>query len=59
MKSNYEILTANDIADILRVSLPTAYTVMERTDFPLIRIGRSKRVLRHEFYNWLNSMSNI
>ena len=40
------ILTAEHIAEILMVSKPTAYELMEQTSFPLIRIGRSKRVLK-------------
>jgi excisionase family DNA binding protein len=48
------ILTATDISEILRVSKPTAYELMEQKLFPLIRIGRSKRVLRDEFFQWLS-----
>ena len=47
------ILTAGDISEILAVSKPTAYELMEQSSFPLIRIGRNKRVLKHEFFNWL------
>lgn len=49
------ILTAQHISEILVVSKPTAYELMEQPSFPLIRIGRSKRVLKHEFFNWLSS----
>ncbi|QFG00365.1 DNA-binding protein [Psychrobacillus glaciei] len=49
------ILTANDISEILRVSKPTAYELMEKDDFPLIKIGRCKRVLRDEFIFWLSN----
>jgi excisionase family DNA binding protein len=48
------VLTANDICKILKISKPTAYELMERTDFPLIRIGRCKRVIRDQFFEWLN-----
>ena len=47
------ILTAEHIAEILMVSKPTAYELMEQTSFPLILIGRSKRVLKDQFFNWL------
>ena len=43
--TNFEVLTAQDIAKILKVSRATAYEIMERTDFPTIRIGRNKRVM--------------
>ena len=44
------ILTAGDISEILKVSKPTAYELMDKHDFPLIKIGRCKRVLRDEFF---------
>ena len=49
------ILTAEHIAEILMVSKPTAYELMNRHDFPLIKIGRCKRVLRDEFFLWLSN----
>lgn len=53
--SSYPIvLTATDISKILKISKPSAYELMERSDFPLIRIGRCKRVLRDEFFLWLS-----
>jgi excisionase family DNA binding protein len=52
------VLTANDICKILKISKPTAYELMERTDFPLIRIGRCKRVIRDQFFDWLNHPLN-
>jgi len=55
---NYEILTAQDIMKILKVSRATAYDIMDRKDFPVIRIGRSKRVMAHEFHTWLISNTN-
>ncbi|MFJ7738785.1 helix-turn-helix domain-containing protein [Lysinibacillus sp. NPDC097287] len=48
------VLTAIEISQILKISKPTAYELMNRKDFPLIRIGRSKRVLRSEFFSWLS-----
>lgn len=47
------ILTAVHISEILMISKPTAYELMEQTSFPLIRIGRIKRVRKDEFFNWL------
>ncbi len=38
---------------ILKVSKATAYEIMERPDFPLIRIGRNKRVIANDFQAWL------
>ncbi|MEK4535948.1 helix-turn-helix domain-containing protein [Peribacillus sp. FSL K6-1552] len=47
------ILTAVHLSEILMVSKPTAYELMEQKSFPLIKLGRSKRVLRDEFFDWL------
>lgn len=49
------VLTADHIAEIVSVSTRVAYELMERKDFPLIRIGRLKRVNRDEFFKWLKS----
>ena len=49
------ILTAIEISKILKISKPTAYELMKRHDFPLIKIGRCKRVLRDEFFLWLSN----
>lgn len=48
-----EVLKAKDVSVYLNVSSRYAYEIMERTDFPTIRIGRTKRVLRKDFLNWL------
>ena len=47
------ILTAAHISEILMVSKPTAYELMEHSTFPLIRLGRNKRVQKEAFFNWL------
>lgn len=47
------VLTAVEISQILRVSKPTAYEIMRGKDFPLIKIGRSRRVFRDSFFQWL------
>ncbi|WP_129692473.1 excisionase family DNA-binding protein [Gottfriedia acidiceleris] len=49
------ILTAENVANILSCTKSHVYEMMERTDFPLIRIGRLKRVNRDQFFNWLNN----
>ncbi len=40
------ILKAEHVAEILGISKRKAYEVMDYTNFPLVRIGRSKRVGR-------------
>ncbi len=53
-KKDYPILlTAVEISQILGVSKRVAYEIMDSTDFPLIKIRRSKRVNKDDFFNWL------
>lgn len=53
-KNDYPIiLTSLHISKILGVSRRVAYEYMERTDFPLIRIGTSKKVNRDKFFDWM------
>ncbi|WP_315900429.1 helix-turn-helix domain-containing protein [Neobacillus bataviensis] len=47
------MLSATHLSEILTISKPTAYKVMDSTDFPLIKIGGCKRVYREEFDKWL------
>lgn len=48
------LLTAVEISQILGVSKRVAYEIMDTTGFPLIKIRRSKRVNREDFFNWLD-----
>ena len=57
--NNYPlILTAKEIAEILQVPKPVAYQLMKQEDFPLIQdMGRTKRVLRDRFFEWIEIKS--
>ncbi|KGP73718.1 excisionase [Pontibacillus yanchengensis Y32] len=48
------VLTAKEVGEILSISKPTAYKIMKMKGFPLLEIGRSKRTLKKEFFNWLS-----
>lgn len=52
------ILTAADLSEIMKVSKRTAYEMMKNSDFPLIRIGRCKRVEREGFFSWLQNQTS-
>lgn len=55
-KSDYPIvLKAKHIQEILGCSEPVAYKVMKSEGFPLISVGRLKRVNRDDFFNWLDT----
>lgn len=49
------ILKAEHVAEILGISKRKAYEVMDYTNFPLVRIGRSKRVGRDAFFQWIDN----
>lgn len=50
------ILTADDIAEYLRISKSRAYELMSLKSFPLLKgLGRSKRVNRESFRVWLEN----
>ncbi|MGG4492442.1 helix-turn-helix domain-containing protein [Brevibacillus reuszeri] len=48
------VLNATHIAEIIGVSKRVAYEIMEKSGFPLIRIGRCKRVTKEALFKWLN-----
>lgn len=46
-------LTCKDIQDILQVSKSKANSIMHMKGFPLIKLGKSLRVEREQFFKWL------
>ncbi|MCK6203974.1 helix-turn-helix domain-containing protein [Bacillus infantis] len=50
-----EVLKAADISRFLQVSPRYAYEIMERKDFPLLRVGRAKRVMKDDFLKWIEA----
>jgi hypothetical protein len=53
------ILHAAHLAEIIGVSKRVAYEIMDRSGFPLIRIGRCKRVTREAFFRWLDEQYSL
>ena len=52
------ILQAEDIAQILGISKNGAYELMKQTGFPVIQVGRLKRVNRDAFFRWMEQQNN-
>lgn len=48
------VLTAAHVAEIIGISKRVCYEIMDKPGFPLIRIGRCKRVTREALFKWLN-----
>lgn len=53
------VLEAKDIMDILGMCKTKVYDLMEAEGFPLIRLGRNKRVMRDKFFEWLESVEEV
>jgi excisionase family DNA binding protein len=53
------VLTVTDIIEILGIGKRVAYELMERKDFPMVRIGRLKRVNRDAFFNWIDEQGKV
>ena len=49
-----DLLTVMEMAKLLKISRSKAYALTKEKDFPIIKIGKSIRVLKNELYKWLN-----
>jgi len=56
----YDVLTVKEVSAILKISLPLAYQLFKRKDFPALKIGqvKQKKVSRAAFEKWLMGESN-
>ena len=55
MDKNSEILTIEELADLLKVSTRTIRRIVKRRELPYIRIGRQLRFRRESIDAWLDS----
>lgn len=52
------VYNARDIRDLTGLSLPTVYDLMNRADFPSIRVGMKRKIVPVEaFHRWLDEQS--
>ena len=66
MKIQYENLTirqaeaadAKQLAEALQISKAGAYNLLSSPDFPTLRIGGRKLVMKNELVEWLKSRTN-
>lgn len=50
------LLTVKEMAEVLRIGLNTAYQIIYKESFPVLRIGHKKiRVPRCELIKWIKS----
>ena len=48
-----KLLKADEIADILKISLAKAYTMLQRGELPTVRIGRLVRVRQSDLEKYI------
>ena len=53
-----DVLTAEQLASVLLISKSGAYALLSRSDFPTLRIGGRKMVMKKDLLEWLNSRTN-
>lgn len=51
------IMTPADIQQVMGVSKNTAYTLINRADFPKIHVGRKILIPRDAFLRWLEAQT--
>ena len=51
------ILNANTVAQVLGVSISSAYELMHETGFPALRIGSRIVVPKEEFRRWVDAQT--
>ncbi len=52
---NAQLLTAGEVADLLRVSTMTVYRLIRGGELPAVRVGRSYRVRQSDLDGYLQS----
>ena len=55
---NTKLLKSEDIAEILNISKPFAYKLMQRGDIPTVRMGKSVRVRPIDLDNYIQKQLN-
>lgn len=51
---NKRTYSVYEIQDILGISLPTAYVLVKKGEFKSVRIGRTIRISKKSFDDWLD-----
>ena len=53
-----DVMDAKQLADVLHISKDGAYNLLNSQDFPTLRIGGRKLVMKQDFLEWLRSHTN-
>ena len=53
-----DVMNAKQLAQALQISKAGAYNLLNDPDFPTLRIGGRKLVMKNELVEWLKSRTN-
>ena len=53
-----DVMDAKQLTEALQISKAGAYNLLNDPDFPTLRIGGRKLVMKHELVEWLKSRTN-
>ena len=53
-----DVMDAKQLAEALQISKAGAYNLLNSSDFPTLRIGGRKLVMKNELVEWLKSRTN-
>ena len=53
-----DVMDVKQLAKALQISKAGAYNLLNDPDFPTLRIGGRKLVMKHELVEWLKSRTN-
>ena len=53
-----DVMDAKQLAEALQISKAGAYNLLSSLDFPTLRIGGRKLVMKNELVEWLKSRTN-
>ena len=58
MENLPDVMDARQLAKVLRISKAGAYNLLNSPDFPTLRIGGRKLVMKQDLLEWLRSYTN-
>ena len=53
-----DVMDAKQVAEVLRISKAGAHNLLNSSDFPTLRVGGRKLVMKHDLLEWLRSHTN-
>lgn len=53
-----DVMDAKQLAEVPRISKAGAYDLLNRLDFPTLRIGGRKLLMKQDLLEWLRSHAN-